>query len=337
MAKLMAETIHEYHEAMYWDHPYRQNGGGTYLYKVPGEGIIIRNSAASPTVIVHKETDPEWPIESGFEVIEHVEKLYDWKDIHVVQDSDEIMMAGLEFAKFGAPDYKLRAEKIFQSASVLREANTLRNLPRARSHLVEIPMRWHWEDLGESWYEHENKFTKIIEKIFICKNFLEEFPEVGEDLKRNIILIDTMRQKKKNWLELFAKHESLIDLMVESEHKTELMSDLCWLHACEGNDEKSLCYFEKVLKLNFEGQIPLCLELLSMHLLTQRAFLIPTYVNKIQDYLVEEITTDIKSGWDKAKKTIDALIINGQIRISDHITTNMMNLVEAIKKTEKAA
>lgn len=199
---LVVPSFHEYGLVHYWDADFHLNSApGMFYFRVNDKGVVLLTSASNPQAILHRDSDPEWPIAGGFELIEHMTKIDpEWKSFHVVVDSDEIVTAGVESARYGKAGYKNDAEELYQQASIMRIACWMKeHLKPANKRLLDMPVLYHASDIDQDWMETLNYANRIKESICNCMVFFDAFPEVYEDLKVQFKLIDGLREQNRNW------------------------------------------------------------------------------------------------------------------------------------------
>lgn len=251
LARLGREHMHEYNELQIWGNPVRQNDSGTFIFEVEGEGLIMRTFGSSPAYFVHREGDPPWPVGNGLEHIEHVEALYDWGDIYVLQDSDELALVGLERATFGDRDYKISLSQLSQPASVLRQGVAMKEwFNPSKIRVGNYSLRWHWTDLGSKWEEVEIVANRVIQTLVKCRDFFEEVPEALNDFKEHVKMIESLRAERKWWLELAAAMQHRIGELPHPAYILAALHGLVWLHVVEGRTQEAVQLLEKTLQAN---------------------------------------------------------------------------------------
>ena len=312
LAKLAYETAHDYQHAMMWQVPFKENGGGTFFFPVEGEGVILRQYSSSPVLVMHDESHPLWPIENGFELVQHVASLFKWEDVYVVQDSDEVMIASYEPAHFGDSDYKRRPKQVFQKPSVLREAVVMKkNFPPERLRMARYPVRFHWTDMSARWQEIERHSDQVMDTLFACKEFLDRVPEAYDDLLRHFELIEALRAKQDEWTSLLANNLELVEKLPEP-YRTDANAGIAWLYATDARAEFAHSPLAKVFATKPEMAAQLLCQMLCMLDHSGRRQVGDVLIDTLFRYFEQVLRTDGISGVEILKKVLPVLNETGR-------------------------
>jgi len=146
-----------------------------HYWRVPGNrGIILHTFYGGPILMdfeVVADKHSECLERGDFESVYYNENFAN-RNIHIIQDSDEVCMVSLtpEKVNFSLPTTeKPRAKwmKKYEQLHNIRESMWYyvgRNHDAVRRDLFHLPIRWHVADLDEDWLKEEQRIDRLIDQ-----------------------------------------------------------------------------------------------------------------------------------------------------------------------------
>ena len=200
MVRLGLSHLHEIQSCFYVNAPHFPNyGPSSYLWEVEGEGSLMYIIGGDPKAIIHPENGADWPMENGFEVIEHIYQLgMQDSDLYWAQESDEIYTYALDFRCYEDADFSVDPERLDGPISSLQAAHWIKaNVSKPKQRLLSMPMHMNYGEKTERWAAVEQQANAYMQQIFDCIDFLDSHSIIAEDLDSVLSQISSYRTNQQ--------------------------------------------------------------------------------------------------------------------------------------------
>ncbi len=179
LVRLSLSHIHVDSKILFWDSPTFLNVWPAYLYwDVKGEGILQRGIHLSPVMINSSRRDASLSASDGLGIdgMDYMMRAVpDFRDVHVVEDSDELVLFSLQ---------SLSSHDEPQKASSLQVALWMRRYTSPyHADFLRRKLRFHHRDLAPQWAPVEEASDRVVDSIYTCLEFLDKVPGIQEELE----------------------------------------------------------------------------------------------------------------------------------------------------------